>query len=604
MPSQLLETWPHGAHLLDAEHTRFTVWAPDATSVSLELHNGQSISMHSQPNGWFVCEAPSPKGTLYRYCINNEFVVPDPASRAQYGGLQGYSVVVDPQDYPWQISEWKGRPWHEAVIYELHAGVLGGYAEVARQLPRLAKLGVTAIELMPLAQYSGKRNWGYDGVLLYAPHDTYGSPDELKQLIDEAHRLGLMVIVDVVYNHFGPQGNFLPSYAKGFFHEDNHTPWGARINYQRREVRDFFINNALMWLVDYRADGLRLDAVHAINDASFLHELAQRVRQNTDPDRHVWLTVENEFNQSSLLEKDYNAQWNDDGHNALHVLLTGETDAYYADFADNSTEKLARCLSEGFVFQGQTDRHGTPRGQPSYHLPSSAFVFFLQNHDQIGNRALGERLHRLCPPQALRAATTLLLLSPMIPLLFMGEESAAPEPFLFFTDYTGELAQAVSEGRRKEFSDFSTFGSGTDKERISDPNQQSTHARARPSLTPAPYETARQDMLTLYKNLLCIRHQSIIPRLQGARPLGANVLATGAVAAEWRMADNSVLLIAINLSAHPAPHTPATDSHLVFESQPNVASNLHSHHLLKPYSALVSLVGAPSPFSRLESAHE
>ena len=606
MPSQRLDTWPHGAQLLDAEHTRFTLWAPDATSVSVELRNGQSLPMDPQPNGWFVREVPCPKGTRYRFCINGEFEVPDPASRAQDGGLQGYSVVVDPREYTWQTPDWKGRPWHHAVIYELHAGVLGGYGEVAKQLPRLAALGVTAIELMPLAQYSGERNWGYDGVLLYAPHDTYGSPAALKQLIDEAHRLGLMVIVDVVYNHFGPQGNYLPAYAKAFFHEDSHTPWGAGINYQRREVRDFFIDNALMWLLDYRVDGLRLDAVHAINDASLLHELAQRIRQHTAPDRHVWLTVENEFNQSFLLEKDYNAQWNDDGHNVLHVLLTGETDAYYAEFADNSTEKLARCLSEGFVYQGQTNRHGTSRGEPSAHLPSHAFVLFLQNHDQIGNRALGERLHRLCPPQALRAATTLLLLSPMIPLLFMGEESAAPEPFLFFTDYAGELAQAVSEGRRKEFADFSTYGSGTDNdnEQIPDPNQRSTHARARPSLTPAPHETARHDMLTLYEKLLHIRHRSIIPRLQGAHSLGAQVLATGAVAAQWRMADNSILLIALNLSAHPAPHTLATHSQLVFESQPNVASHLHSHHLLEPYSALVSLVDAPFPPSRLESAHE
>lgn len=604
MPSQLLETRSHGAQLLDAEHTRFTLWAPDATSVSVVLRNGQSLPMHPQPNGWFVREVPCPKGTRYRYCINGELEVPDPASRAQDGGLQGYSVVVDPQQYLWQTPEWKGRPWHEAVIYELHAGVLGGYGEVAKQLPRLAELGVTAIELMPLAQYSGERNWGYDGVLLYAPHDTYGSPEALKQLIDEAHRLGLMVIVDVVYNHFGPQGNYLPSYAKAFFHEDKHTPWGARINYQRREVRDFFIGNALMWLLDYRVDGLRLDAVHAINDASFLHELAQRVRQHTDPDRHVWLTLENEFNQSFLLENDYNAQWNDDGHNILHALLTGEKDAYYAEFADNSTEKLARCLSEGFVFQGQTDRHGTPRGEPSAHLPSSAFVLFLQNHDQIGNRALGERLHRLCPPQALRAATTLLLLSPMIPLLFMGEESAAPEPFLFFTDYTGELAQNVSEGRRKEFSDFSTYGSDTDNKHIPDPNQHSTYARARPSLTPAANDAGRHAMLTLYEKLLHIRHQWIIPRLQGAHSLGAQVLAQGAVAAQWRMADNSVLLIAINLSAQPAPHSLAPNSHRVFESQPNVASHLRSHHLLEPYSALVSLVGASTPSSRLESAHE
>lgn len=604
MPSQTVDTWHHGAQWLNAQETRFALWAPDARSVSLTLQNGHSLAMQPQPDGWFVRTAPCPKGTRYRYCINDDYEVPDPASRSQDGGLEGYSVVIDTRDYSWQTPHWKGRPWHEAVIYELHVGALGGYAEVARLLPRLAQLGVTAIELMPLAQYSGHRNWGYDGVLLYAPHDTYGSPNALKQLIDQAHGLGLMVIVDVVYNHFGPQGNFLPGYAKAFFLEHSHTPWGARINYERREVRDFFIDNALMWLLNYRVDGLRLDAVHAINDSRFLHELAQQVRQHTAPDRHVWLNLENEFNQAFLLEEDYNAQWNDDGHNVLHVMLTGETDAYYAEFAHNKSEKLARCLSEGFIFQGQHDRHGKARGEPSAHLPPSAFILFLQNHDQIGNRARGERLHQLCPAPALRAATTLLLLSPMIPLLFMGEETATPEPFLFFTDYTGELAQAVSDGRRKEFAHFITHGDHAPPDTLADPNQRETFERARPSLNPAADDASRGAMLALYTQLLRIRHQSIIPRLQGARALGAHVLSAGAVAARWRMADNSVLQIAINLSDQPAAHTLVPDSAVLFESQANLAMDLQDNHRLQPYSALVSLVGAPPSSSPMESAHE
>ncbi|MFI8336621.1 malto-oligosyltrehalose trehalohydrolase [Pseudomonas taetrolens] len=598
MPLRTLETWPHGAHLLGPRHTRFTLWAPDAQAVSVTFKAGHSLAMQPQPDGWFLLEAPCGAGTRYRYSIDGAVEVPDPASRAQDGGIAGYSVVVDPQDYTWQHPRWTGRPWHEAVIYELHVGVLGGYAGVARQLPRLAQLGVTAIELMPLAQFSGERNWGYDGALLYAPHDTYGSPRELKQLIDDAHGLGLMVMVDVVYNHFGPEGNYLPRYASPFFHKDTHTPWGSGIHYERRQVRDFFIDNALMWLRDYRVDGLRLDAVHAINHPDFLQELAHKVRHQVDPARHVWLTLENEFNQAFLLGKDYDAQWNDDGHNVLQHLLTGETDAYYAEFAENSTEKLARCLSQGFVFQGHNDRHGRARGEPSAHLPPTAFVLFLQNHDQIGNRALGERLHRLCPPQALRAATALLLLSPMIPLLFMGDEMAAPEPFLFFTDYTGELAQAVSEGRRKEFAEFSAF-SGPDSPVIPDPNERATFAASRPRLEP-PQPGPHRDMQALYEQLLQIRHRHIIPRLGAVQALGTQILAEGAVWARWRMADDHVLNIALNLSAQPAPLDPPANARVLFQSPGARLEHLQSTHLLAPYSVLVSLTISPS----LESAHE
>lgn len=470
MPSRTQETWPHGAIMLDAEHTQFALWAPDAFYVSVELEDGKSLPMLPQGDGWFVIKANCPAGSRYRYCIDGELEVPDPASRAQDGDLDRYSVVVDPHAYQWRHTTWNGRPWSEAVIYELHVGALGGFAEVEQHLARLVALGITAIELMPLAQFPGDRNWGYDGVLPYAPQASYGTPEQLKHLIDSAHGHGLAVILDVVYNHFGPDGNYLHRYAKGFFREDKHTPWGAAIDFRRPEVREFFIENALMWLLEYRFDGLRLDAVHAIEDPDFLSDLARRIRQQIDPTRHVWLTVENELNQSSLLENDYDAQWNDDGHNALHVLLTGETDAYYADYAAQPTEQLVRCLSQGFVFQGHITRHGEPRGEPSEHLPSTAFVLFLQNHDQIGNRAFGERLHQLADPRAVQAATVLLLLSPMIPLVFMGDEFAAEQPFLFFTSHHGELAKLVREGRRNEFAAFSAFTDPHKREQIPDPN--------------------------------------------------------------------------------------------------------------------------------------
>ncbi|MCU1781006.1 malto-oligosyltrehalose trehalohydrolase [Pseudomonas sp. 14P_5.3_Bac1] len=574
MPSRTLETWPHGAIMLDAQHTRFALWAPDAFYVSVELEDGKSIAMLPQADGWFEVEIKCPAGTRYRYNIDGENDVPDPASRAQAQDVHGWSVVVDPLAYHWRHSQWQGRPWHEAVIYELHVGALGGYAAVQEQLPRLAELGVTAIELMPLAQFPGERNWGYDGVLPYAPHSSYGSPEQLKQLIDSAHEHGLAVMLDVVYNHFGPDGNYLGQYAKGFFQEDVHTPWGAGIDFDRREVRDFFLDNALMWLLEYRFDGLRLDAVHAIDNPDFLKELAHRVRQQVDTGRHVWLVLENELNQASLLKNDFDAQWNDDFHNVLHVLLTGETDAYYSDFAENPTEKLARCLGEGFIYQGHTTRHGHERGEPSGDLPPSAFVAFLQNHDQIGNRALGERLHQLCSPQALKAATTLLLLSPMIPLLFMGDEVNAEEPFLFFTDHHGELAEAVREGRRNEFADFAAFKDPQRREHIPDPNALPTFVQSAPAFT-------ENQHAQFYRQLLSLRHQRIVPHLPGSVALGAQVLGQGAVSARWRLGNGSVLQIDLNLGAEPLDH-PAPP-HLLFETPAGEGAQL------APFSARVAL---------------
>ncbi|TKJ62240.1 MULTISPECIES: malto-oligosyltrehalose trehalohydrolase [unclassified Pseudomonas] len=574
MPLRNMETWPHGAIMLDAQHTRFALWAPDAFYVSVELEDGNSIAMLPQADGWFEVEIKCPAGTRYRYNIDGERDVPDPASRAQASDVHGWSLVVDPLAYTWQHANWHGRPWHEAVIYELHVGALGGYAEVEKHLPRLAELGVTAIELMPLAQFPGERNWGYDGVLPYAPQSSYGTPEQLKHLIDSAHGHGLAVILDVVYNHFGPDGNYLGQYAKGFFQEDIHTPWGAGIDFNRREVRDFFLDNALMWLLEYRFDGLRLDAVHAIDNPGFLQELAHRVREQVDIGRHVWLVLENELNQASLLQQDFDAQWNDDFHNVLHVLLTDETDAYYSDFATDATAKLARCLGEGFIYQGQATRHGHARGEPSASLPPTAFVAFLQNHDQIGNRALGERLHQLCSPDALKAATALLLMSPMIPLMFMGDESNAREPFLFFTDHHGDLAAAVREGRRNEFADFAAFHDPERRARIPDPNALSTFAQSAPALA----DNAHTEF---YRHLLGLRREHLVPHLPGSVALGAQVLANAAVTARWRLGNGRLLQIDINLSAAAVAHT--TTQPIIFATPADQGAQL------PPYSARVSL---------------
>ena len=598
MPTRTLETWHHGAVPLDAERTRFALWAPDAQHVSLELENAVSLPMLPRANGWFMIVGRCPPGTRYRFNIDDEIHVPDPASRAQEGDIDGPSLVVDPRAYRWRHPHWQGRPWHEAVIYELHVGVLGGYRAVEEQLPRLAELGITAIELMPLAEFPGERNWGYDGVLPYAPEASYGSPDDLRRLIDSAHGLGLAVILDVVYNHFGPDGNYLHRYAKGFFTEDRHTPWGAAIDFRRREVRDFFIDNALMWLLEYRFDGLRLDAVHAIDDPDFLRELAHRVRHQVAPPRQAWLILENEDNQASLLQEHFDAQWNDDGHNALHVLLTGETDAYYADFAQQPTEKLARCLSQGFAYQGHVTRHGRARGEPSGHLPPSTFVLFLQNHDQIGNRAFGERLASLAEPRALRAATVLLLLSPMIPLLFMGDELASTQPFLYFTSHHGELADAVREGRRNEFADFSAFADPHERERIPDPNAPETFLASRPQADPAQGEQTQ----ALYRRLLQLRSEHLVPHLPGATALGAEVLGEGALCARWRLGNGQELRIDLNLGARQVEQQqPPSTAQILFE-YPAQAFELLRQGILAPYSALVSL-GTVAPTPDLDGEH-
>ena len=578
----------HGAHLLDATSARFALWAPDARSVSVELEQQPAIELLPDDEGWYTGVAPCQAGDRYHYRIDGELQVADPASRYQPDGVQGPSQVVDVASYAWQ-HPWQGRPWHEAVIQELHVGLLDGYQGVARQLPRLAELGISAIELMPLGQFPGERNWGYDGVLPYAPQNTYGSPEQLCALVDQAHGQGLMVLVDVVYNHFGPDGNYLHQYASSFFREDRQTPWGAAIDFRRPQVREYFIQNALMWLCDYRCDGLRLDAVHAIDQPDFLVELAQRVRAAVEPGRHVWLVLENEHNQAFLLEQGFDAQWNDDGHNVLHHLLTGEKEGYYSEFAEAPTTKLARCLGEGFIFQGEEDRRGHIRGAPSGHLPPTSFILFLQNHDQVGNRAFGERLDQLIEANAnaLAAARALLLLSPMVPLLFMGEEWGSQQPFLFFTDHNPALAKAVCEGRRNEFADFGHH----QRDEIPDPNAVSTFENSRPDFAASKTPT-QQQILTSYRQLLALRAAEITPRLVGAYSAGVTVLAEGALSAFWRMGDERLLRIDLNLgSATAAVKAPWEQARVLFNQGVDEASITQG--VLPPYSALVTLDDGP-----------
>jgi maltooligosyltrehalose trehalohydrolase len=577
----------HGAQI-NGGTTRFNLWAPNAETVAIDIRGEKEpVPMQAQGDGWFSAHYSCGAGTEYCFVIDNEHRVPDPASHCQVDDVHGYSRIVDHNQYQWKSNDWCGLPWHQTIIYEVHVGVLGGYKGVEKRLPALAALGVTAIELMPLHQFPGTRNWGYDGVLHSAPANAYGTIDELKSLIDTAHQLGLMVFVDVVYNHFGPDGNYLHSYASPFFRDDIKTGWGSAIDFRRTEVRDFFIENALMWVLDYRIDGLRFDAVHAISEKNFLVEMATRLRSSIPSERHLHLVLENEENSAFLLEQGFDAQWNDDGHNVLHHLLTNEDEGYYADFCKDATQKLARCLKDGFIYQGDSTRHGKPRGEPSAHLPPTAFVLFLQNHDQVGNRAFGERLPLLANRDALKAATGLLLLSPMIPLLFMGEEWASEQPFFYFTDHHDELAVAVREGRRNEFADFAHFVDSEIRERIPDPNDEKTF-----SACVLDYDSCNQPLQRewrdLYRNLLELRHVEIIPRLQGAHAEEVQILGDAAVSARWRMGDGSLLRIDLNLSSSAvATPDPRNYEKLIFRHRVDHQSERDG--FLPPYSIIVTL---------------
>jgi maltooligosyltrehalose trehalohydrolase len=535
--------------LLEPDGVRFRLWAPNAQNVKVELDDGEMTDLLPAANGWKQVLLPCCAGTGYRFRIG-DIAFPDPASRRQRGGVHGWSVV----SLPVQNGDWRGRPWEQAVIYECHPGLMGGFAGIASRLPGLRRLGITAVELMPIAAFPGAHNWGYDGVLPFAPAESYGTPEQLRTMIGCAHSLDMMVFLDVVYNHFGPDGNYLPLYAKAFFRADTPTPWGAAIDFREPQVREFFAENARYWLFEFGFDGLRFDAVHAIRDEGWLDRLATELRAAAG-DRHIHLVLENEDNIAAHLRNGFDAQWNDDIHHALHVLLTGESDGYYRDFADDPAAGLARALSQGFIYQGKASvtRKGAPRGEPSADLPPSAFVAFLQNHDQIGNRAFGERLTILADPRALKVAIALLLLNPQIPMLFMGEEIGSLAPFLYFTDHEPDLAKAVREGRRREFSAFAATAQGQD---IPDPNSCETFAASDPERD-AP---RREEWLALIQALLYLRRDRVMPHIKQSRSLGAEPCGKKAVIARWQLGNGARLTLAANFAGQPVrvamPTTP------------------------------------------------
>ena len=536
----------------------FRLWAPAAQRVDVVLGD-QSHPLKPGDDGWFAAEISDVKtGATYRFRIDGKTDVPDPGSRFQPNDIAGPSEVINHKAYPWRATDWRGRPWEETVLIETHVGTFtpqGTYRAMIDKLDHLVATGITALELMPLADFAGKRNWGYDGVLWYAPDAMFGRPDDLKALIDEAHLRGLTVFLDVVYNHFGPEGNYIGQYAPSFF-GDAHTPWGSAINYHLPEVRAYAIENAVAWLRDYRFDGLRLDAVHAIpeqGEIPMLHELSREVgKLAADTGRLIHLVLENDDNRATLLDPatnpprgKYRAQWNDDYHHAWHVLLTGEDKGYYSDYAPKPLDHIVRALGSGFAYQGQSSAHrdGAPRGEPSGELAPAAFVNFLQNHDQIGNRALGDRLETLAKPKAIEAALAITLLAPMVPMLFQGEEWGSKVPFPFFCDFEGDLANAVRNGRKKEFaSAYEKYG-----DEIPDPLDESSFRSAFVDWDNRETTTGKT-RLTLVRELLALRNQHIVPRLAGARFGQAEASDDGLLTAFWTMGDGSRLHLTANLS--------------------------------------------------------
>jgi maltooligosyltrehalose trehalohydrolase len=490
----------------------FEVWAPGAARVELEL-GGHHLPMASHPGGWWRAEADAPAGADYRFVLDGD-PLPDPRSPHQPEGVHGPSRTLDHAAFRWTDGGWRAPALPGMILYELHVGTFtpaGTFDAVAGRLDHLLELGVDAVELMPVAEFAGDRGWGYDGVDLYAPHHAYGGPDGLKRLVDACHARGIAVLLDVVYNHLGPEGNHLSRFGP-YFTDKYRTPWGPAVNFDDRgsdEVREFFVGNALMWLRDYHLDGLRLDAVHAIHDASATHileELASRVRA-AYPDGSRVLVAESDLNDPRLVTPreaggyGADAQWSDDLHHALHALLTGERAGYYRDFG--SPEQLATALRQAYVYTGQRSEFRGRRHGRAHSLPGGRFLAYAQNHDQVGNRADGTRLSALLPPARLRMAAALVLCSPFVPLLFMGEEWAASTPFLFFASHTDpDIARATTEGRIREFEPF-----GWDPQSVPDPQAPETFAASRLRWDELD-EPEHAAMLAWYRALIRLRKET------------------------------------------------------------------------------------------------
>lgn len=550
-------TW--GAEPLGHGLWRFALWASEAETVELELPDGRHPMARGEDGFWRIARVARADAN-YAFVVDGQ-ATPDPLARAQASmDVWGPSRLVDPRRHAW-TSEWRGRPWDEAVVYELHIGTFtpqGTFAAAGRRLPELARLGITALEILPVPHGPGSRGWGYDGALLAAPHPAYGSPEDLKRLVETAQGLGLMVILDVVMNHFSPEGSDMHRVAPGMFDPDRVTPWGDAIDFAKPPVREFFKDLVLGWITEYRLDGIRFDAVHQILDPTtphFMVELGQAIREKPWG-RPIHLILEDERNLTELRDTGlYTAQWNDDFHHAVHTRLTGEDHAHLGRYARDPVGDLVLALAQGQVETGQP-REGLdePRGTPSAHLPWTAFVNHNQNHDQIGNHPGGARLLTLADPRAVEVAHALLLTSPFVPMLFMGEEAGETTPFHYFCDVSPELGTLISEGRYKEFSLIDDGEAG-----FLDPNDPATFQTSK--LRDDGSEHARH-WRELTRQLLSLRHEKIVPLMKSGRAGPAQVQRRGefALSATWPFRDGFIVTH-LNLGGPPDEPPTVTEPH-------------------------------------------
>ncbi len=556
---------------------RFTLWAPSAKTVDVQVSD-RRIRMTRDPAGWWHAEVPQAgAGTDYGFCIDGGDPLPDPRSAHQPHGVHGLSRIVDHAAFQWTDRHWQSPPLASAVIYEMHVGTFtpaGTFESAIERLDHLVDLGVTHVELMPVAEFSGRWGWGYDGVDLYAPHHAYGGPDGLKPLVNACHQRGLGVILDVVYNHLGPSGNYLSQFGP-YFTSHHTTPWGDAINFDGPDsdpVRRFLCDNALMWLRDYHIDGLRLDAVHQIIDTSATNVLEQMAQEIEDLSaalgRHLFVIAESDLNNPRLVWHrdvggyDLDAQWNEDFHHALHGVLTGERKGYYVDFGQLAD--LAKSIQHVFVHDGcYSPFRRRAHGRPAANLPGSAFVTYMQNHDQVGNRAVGDRMSSLIGLQRLKVGAALLMTAPFVPLLFMGEEWAAATPFQYFTNHPEpELGRAVSQGRKREFAAF-----GWDPAEVPDPQDETTFQRSKLDWD-EPDRQPHAEILDWYKRLIRLRRSA--PALSTGRREDVRVRFDEDD--KWLVIQRGPVAVACNFDdkPHTLPLPPDQDPTVLLASSPSI----------------------------------
>lgn len=551
---------PVGAEPLPEGGVHFRVWAPRRRRVAVVIDAGPAVELQAESDGYFAGRvAEAGPGTHYRYQLDDDsYLYPDPVSRFQPDGPHGPSQVIDPSAFPWTDGAWRGAALAGQVIYELHVGTFtpeGTWAAAARELPELSALGVTVVELMPVAEFPGRFGWGYDGVALFAPTRLYGTPDDLRRFIDQAHAVGVAVILDVVYNHLGPDGNYLKQFSADYFTDRYENEWGEPLNFDGNNagpVREFFVGNAGYWIDEFHFDGLRLDATQQIFDASpehILTAIGRRVREAARG-RQTLIVAENEPQQARLVRAvdkggfGLDGLWNDDFHHSVVVALTGHNDAYYTDHRGEPQEFIA-AAKYGYLYQGQHySWQRKRRGAPALDLPPAAFVTFMENHDQVANSGRGQRSWQLTSPGRLKALTALMLLGPGTPMLFQGQEFASSRPFFYFADHNPDLAKLVAKGRGEFLAQFRALALPQTQAILADPADPKTFARCK--LDFAERQT-HAELYQLHRDLLHIRREDAVLRAPRPRSVDGAVLGPNAFLLRWFAQDGADRLLLVNL---------------------------------------------------------